>query len=190
MDTKERILEASSELFARQGYTGTGMNEIVAQAGAALGSIYHFFPRGKEELGREAIIRSGALYGELIDSAFVGAPSAARAVGDFFRGAAQHLIDTDYADACPIATVALEVASTNDVLRQATAEVFDGWIVKAAEMLRGAGIARAKARNLAMTMFCLLEGAFILARATRSSAPLEVARIEAMRAVGAALTGR
>jgi AcrR family transcriptional regulator len=190
MDTKERILGASSELFARKGYTGTGMNEIVARADAALGSIYHFFPGGKEELGREVIIRSGALYGELIDAAFVGAPSVDRAIDNFFRGAAQHLIDTDYADACPIATVALEVASTNEVLREATAEVFEGWIAKATEMLRGAGIARAKARDLATVMFCLLEGAFILARATRSAAPLEVARIDAVRAVAAALVAR
>jgi AcrR family transcriptional regulator len=187
--TKERILEASSGLFARQGYSGTGMNQIVAEAEAALGSIYHFFPGGKEELGREAILRSGAFYGELIDAAFAGAQDVARAVDEFFRGAAQHLADTGYADACPIATVALEVASTNDALREATAIVFEDWITKAAEALHAAGITHAQARHLATLMFCLLEGAFLLCRATRSTAPLDIARAHAADAVAGALSG-
>lgn len=38
------------------------------------------------------------------------------------------LVAADYADACPIATVALEVASANDALRQATSEVFSAWV--------------------------------------------------------------
>ena len=58
-ETRERILRASGELFRRQGYMGTGVKQIVAEAGAPFGSIYHFFPGGKEELGAETIRRSG-----------------------------------------------------------------------------------------------------------------------------------
>lgn len=42
-----------------------------------------------------------------------------------FEAAADDLAAADYADACPIGTVALEVASSNEVLRVATAEVFE-----------------------------------------------------------------
>ena len=52
-----------------------------------------------------------------------------------FTGAARTLVETDFADACPIATVALEVASTNDTLRRATSDVFDGWINAATDRL-------------------------------------------------------
>ena len=51
--TKDRIIDSSAELFRRQGYTGTGVKQIVAAASAPFGSIYHFFPGGKEELGAE-----------------------------------------------------------------------------------------------------------------------------------------
>ena len=51
---------------------------------------------------------------------------------DFFDGAAAVLEETDYLDACPIGTVALEVASTNDRLRAATADVFDSWVAAVA----------------------------------------------------------
>jgi hypothetical protein len=53
--------------------------------------------------------------------------------------AAQHLRETDYEDACPIATVALEVWSTSEVMRPACAEVFEGWIESGAERLAQAG---------------------------------------------------
>ena len=69
--TKERIVERSAELFRRQGFAGTGVKQIVAEASAPFGSLYHFFPGGKEQLGEEVIRWSGAIYGQLIDAFFV-----------------------------------------------------------------------------------------------------------------------
>jgi AcrR family transcriptional regulator len=173
--TKDRIVDASAELFRRNGYTGTGVKQIVAAAGAPFGSLYHFFPGGKEQLGEEVIRTSGAMYGLLIGAIFDPAPDVVAAVESFFAGAAETLVQTDYADACPIATVALEVASTNDVLRQATADVFESWIAGGAERFEGAGIAAARARELTIAMLAALEGAFVLCRAMRTTEPLRIA---------------
>src|SRR2546421_10890134 len=106
--TRERIVNASAELFRRQGYNGTGVKQIVAEAQAPFGSLYHFFPGGKEQLGAEVIRWSGGMYGLLLPGVFDPAPDLVTAVEDFFTGAAEHLRETGYADACPIATVALE----------------------------------------------------------------------------------
>ena len=54
-------------------------------------------------------------------------------VSDVFTGAAEVLRQTDYADACPVETVAPEVASTNEPLRQATADVSESWIASGTE---------------------------------------------------------
>ena len=120
-DTRERIVDSSAELFRRQGYNGTGVKQIAAAAAAPFGSLYHFFPGGKEQLGAEVIRTSGAMYMQLFATVVAGAPDAASAIGAFFAGAAETLHETGFADACPIATVALEVASTNEPLRIATA---------------------------------------------------------------------
>ena len=127
-DTRERILDSSGELFRRQGYMGTGVKQIIEEAGAPFGSLYHFFPGGKSELGAETIRRSGFLYGLLFPE-YVG-PDVELGAGvrAFFAGAAETLVETDYADACPIATVALEVSSVDEGLREACADVFDAWI--------------------------------------------------------------
>jgi AcrR family transcriptional regulator len=186
--TKDRIIDSSAELFRRQGYTGTGVKQIVDAANAPFGSVYHFFPGGKEQLGAETIRSSGQRYIQLFATIAMQAPDVLSAVGDFFAGAAETLEETDYADACPIATVALEVASTSEPLREATAEVFDTWITGATEYFATADIPRETARELAFTMLCLLEGAFIFCRAMRTTEPLQVAGASALAAVQAALT--
>jgi AcrR family transcriptional regulator len=185
--TKERIMDSSAELFRRQGYAGTGIKQILAAANAPFGSLYHFFPGGKEQLGAETLRSSGALYAQLFATIAAQAPDVTTAVADFFSGAAETLVETDYADACPIATVALEVASTNEQLREATAEVFESWIAGATAYFAAAGIARQTARELALSMLCLLEGAFIFCRAMRSTEPLHVAGASAVAAVQSAL---
>ena len=45
--TRDRILYATAELFRRQGYAGTGLKQVVAEAQAPFGSLYHHFPGGK-----------------------------------------------------------------------------------------------------------------------------------------------
>lgn len=175
-NTKERILESSSELFRRQGYSATGLKQIVDAANAPFGSIYHFFPGGKAQLGEKVIRSSGALYGELIDFFFGREPDPVKATEAFFQGAAQTLRDTDYADACPIATVALEVASTNERLRLVTGAIFEGWTEMLATRLRSAGLDAVPAREIALTYLAALEGGFLLCRAAKST--------EAMDAVG------
>ncbi len=123
--TRERIVETSAELFRKQGYTATGVKQIVNAAKAPFGSVYHFFPGGKEQLGAEAITVSGAIYEQLIPAVLDPAPDPVTGVRDFFAGAAEHVRETDYADACPIATVALEVSSTSEPMREACAQVFE-----------------------------------------------------------------
>jgi AcrR family transcriptional regulator len=172
--TKDRILDTSAELFRRQGYMGTGLKQLVAEAGAPFGSIYHFFPGGKAELGAETIRRSGELYLQLFVAIAAEAPDAPTAVSDFFNGAAETLEETDYADACPIATVALEVASTNETLRQATADVFESWIDASTAYYTAAGLSEEEARALSFAILSLLEGAFIFSRAMRSTEPMRV----------------
>src|SRR3954447_23500322 len=107
-------MTATADLFRRQGYNGTGVKQIVAEASAPFASLYHFFPGGKEELGAEVIRWSGAMYGLLWLEIVRPERDIARGVRNFFKGAADALVETDYADACPIATVALEVASTSE----------------------------------------------------------------------------
>jgi AcrR family transcriptional regulator len=177
--TRDRILTATNELFRRNGFNGTSIKQITIAAQVPMGSLYHFFPHGKDELAREAIETSGIAYGQLFEIIADEAATLAEAISDFFDGAAAVLEATDFIDICPIGTVAREVASTNDSLREATWNVFDSWITALAARFEAAHIPSPEAKELATTFVAALEGGFMLARAARDTAPL--------RATGAAI---
>lgn len=179
-DTRARIVTAAGTLFRRQGYHGTGLQEIAAGSHARVGSIYHFF-ENKEALAAESIRRSGADFAAMVLALLQsGPPDPVDALGAMFEQAAADLGASDYADACPIATLALEVASTNEPLRAATSDVFEDWLGTLARWCRGIIDDPAAARDLGTIILTGLEGAFILCRAQRTP--------DALLATGRSLT--
>jgi AcrR family transcriptional regulator len=170
--TRNRILDASAALFRERGYAATGMKEIARQADAPFGSIYHFFPGGKSHLAAEVIRQEGVRYLDLIDSLFADRQDLAKALIDAFAGAAEVLASLDFVDVCPIATLALEVASTDEALRIATAQVFQAWQSRLASHFRAFGLDEASAASLAETAICALEGGFMLARSRKDASVL------------------
>ncbi|WP_031482938.1 TetR/AcrR family transcriptional regulator [Streptomyces bicolor] len=174
-DTRTRIQDAATALFRRNGYSGTGLKRIATEAEAPFGSIYHFFPGGKQQLAEETIRTSGAAYGQLVLALLDSVPDPVESITHAFEAAADDLAATDYADACPIATVALEVASTNEVLRVATADVFAEWVRAGEQWFERWVSDRNRARSLAYSLIMMLEGAFVLSRAARDPEPLRVA---------------
>src|SRR3972149_8976232 len=85
--TRERILGVSAEIFRRQGYEGTGLKQIVAAAKVPFGSLYHFFPGGKEQLGAEAIRGSGGQFALLGNAILDASPHIVSGLREIFYGA-------------------------------------------------------------------------------------------------------
>ena len=179
--TRERILYATAELFRRQGYAGTGLKQVVAEAHAPFGSLYHHFPGGKQQLADEVIRAGGAFFQALVTAVYDAESDPEASVRAVFEGAAETLASTDFQDACPITTVALEVASTNDALRRATVDVFEQWTVALTERLGD--------RDRALAVLAALEGAFVLCRAQRTVEPMLAAGEMAAAHVAAFVTG-
>jgi len=174
--TRDRIIDATRDLFMERGYAASGLKEISNAGTAPIGSLYHFFPGGKEELASETLRSAGAAYQSLVEAVFDSEPDIVDGIRSCYDGAAETLRGTDYADACPIATVALEVASTNENLRQVTAEVFESWIESASTRLARGGVDPDRARDLAIVVIAALEGGFLLSRAAKDTAPMAAIR--------------
>jgi AcrR family transcriptional regulator len=188
--TRDRILDTTAELFRERGYAGTGLKAISTSAGAPFGSVYHHFPGGKDELAAAALRRSAAGYAARVGGVLAELPDdVVGAVRHAFDAAARTLEDTDYADACPIATVALEVASTNEPLRQVTAEIFEGWLASLDLLFAAAGADASTARRLATLFLAALEGGFLLCRAAKDPAPMRLLGGSVAATVAAALPG-
>ncbi len=171
-DTRDRLLAAANESFRRHGYHATSLREVTEGADATIGSLYHFFPGGKEALTVAAMTTSGEAYRQLFDVVAGAAPDAATGISDFFEGAAAVLEASGYIDPCPIGTVAREVANTSEAIRTATDRVFESWIEAVAARFETAGLVHDDAEALATTVIAALEGGFVLAHARRDPQPL------------------
>jgi AcrR family transcriptional regulator len=187
-DTRERILDATAELFLQRGFAGTGLKAISTAAAAPFGSLYHHFPGGKDELAAASLRRAADGYAARVGAVVADGPTdLVEAMRHAFDAAATTLVDTDFADACPIATVALEVASTNEPLREVTAEIFDGWLTILDLLFLGAGLDQPTARRLSTLFLAALEGGFLLCRAAKDAEPMRTIGESVAVAVAAAL---
>lgn len=117
-------------------------------------------------------------------------PDIVDAIRAVFDGAAEVLVASDYADACPIATVALEVASTDEELRQVTAAVFEDWLTSMTTRLLTEGIDETTSRELSILFVASLEGGFLLSRAAKDPAPMRTLGSQVAATVARALPGR
>ncbi len=183
LGTRERILQATAELYRRQGMSATGLKQISGAAKAPFGSIYHHFPGGKEAISVEVIRSEGIRYGEFF-GAQLADTNPATGIPQLFESAGRLLQSQDYSEACSIETIALEVASTNEVLRQESATVFENWLTGLARWFGQLDVDEATNRRLAVITLTALEGAFVLCRTLRSVEPI----IAAGQGVQAAVT--
>jgi AcrR family transcriptional regulator len=170
--TRESILTAAAELMRRKGYGAVGMKDIAEASGAPIGSLYHHFRGGKVQIAREALINAGAAYALLIPSIIDGHTDLGEAVDAVFTQAADDMAGTGFANMCPVASVAAEVADTVEELREASAKVFAAWIDGGSAYFASRGLDEWQARQVTLALIGALEGAFVLGRTLRSTEPL------------------
>jgi len=170
--TKESILTAAAELMRRKGYGAVGMKDIAVASGAPIGSLYHHFRGGKVQIAREALINAGHAYALLIPSIVDSYTDLGDAVDAVFAQAAEDMATTGFANMCPVASVAAEVADTVEELRDTSATVFQAWIDGGAAYFAARGLDESEARELTLALIGALEGAFVLARTLQSAEPL------------------
>ncbi len=171
MQTKrDEILDTAGRLLERQGYQATGLNEIIRESGAPKGSLYHYFPEGKQALVVETIARTRDGIAANIEEVMAGHDDPAAAIPAFIRELARRVEALDYCGGGPITAVALEAASTDEMLRLACRDAYRAWRGLFAAKLQPAVGPRAD--RLAGLVLASLEGGIVLARTERSARPL------------------
>jgi TetR/AcrR family transcriptional repressor of lmrAB and yxaGH operons len=182
--TRKKLVDTTAALLRRQGYHATGLSDIVAESGAPRGSLYFYFPGGKDELARAALLASTATWRARVDAATRHARDLGEAIDATVTLLADDLEASGWDNGCPVAAVALE--STSELVQRTVQEHFASWLDTVAERLVALGVAAVPARQLATVVLAAFEGALLLARVARSRAPL-VAVGQALRALVAAM---
>ncbi|CAN5277302.1 TetR/AcrR family transcriptional regulator [soil metagenome] len=173
-DARTRALEAAERLFRTQGYTATGLNQILDESGAPKGSFYFHFPDGKQQLASEVL----GIYGKRVEAGLNAL--AAKHGGDpagYVRAVAKAMAAemeaSGWALGCAAQNFANELTPHDPGFTEAVARTFANWIAVIAEAIRPAYTSRAIAERRAIALLAALEGAKTLARSARSPAPFD-----------------
>ena len=178
-DIREQMVLGAMRLVARRGMHGTSLADVLSQTGAPRGSVYHHFPGGKDELMSAAVELAGDVLLQSLEQ--VRGSDALLVVGRFLDVWRTVLARSEFGAGC--AVLAATVASEPSELQACARQVFQRWHQRLIELLVLGGMPAAAAPDLAMQMVACVEGAVVLCRAERSTAPLEsVAQLLLLRA--------
>ena len=176
---RERILRAAIRLFQQRGFHGVGLAEILAEADAPKGSLYHHFPRGKAQLAIAAIEAIAADYEAAFERLRVRGQSAAEIVRRFARAQAHWLTHNDWQQAGLFSVLVQGFVPEAPELHQALAQVYNRRHQLLARALTEDSVE--DARGLATLALAALDGGMIQAAAVRDPRVLRIAADRAAR---------
>lgn len=162
-----------TEGLQRHGLHGTGLSEVLREAGAPKGVLYHHFPDGKTGLAIASIEESILTITGWLDVALEKYPDPLEAIERWVRAASRRLGETDFEYGCPLATISLESTSADVEVRAALARAFATLRARIADALAAAGTPHAE--GMAVLIVATYEGGLLQARVANSTAPLQLA---------------
>jgi AcrR family transcriptional regulator len=172
---RERMVISAALLIRERGAQPTAIADVLEHSGAPRGSAYHYFPGGRTQLLCEAIDYAGEYIAQKIDTGATGLD----VLDDLIAGYRKQLIQTDYRAGCPVLAVAVEAGDpakhdqSAPVIARAAA-AFARWNELIARQLIADGVSAQRAEELAMLTTTAIEGAIVVARASRDVKPLDV----------------
>ena len=175
---RDAIVDAAVALFRRQGFSGTGLSDIVEKSGAPKGSLYHYFPDGKTSIAEEAVREAGRRVADTARKLAGQTSSAGELLVAHAKLLAGWMEHSGFRDGCPITTVLLEMAPGHPAITAAGRESYAARVQVMTERLMADGLPAKRAERLATLCTAALQGALIQARVEKSSAPILAAAEE------------
>jgi AcrR family transcriptional regulator len=172
---RERMVISAALLIRERGAHPTAIADVLEHSGAPRGSAYHYFPGGRTQLLCEAIDYAG----EYIATKITKAESGLDALDRLFADYRKQLLKSDFRAGCPVVAVTVEAgdpakpdAATAVIERAAAA--FSRWTDLITTRLISDGVPKKRAAELAMLTTTSVEGAIVVARASRDVTALDL----------------
>ncbi|MGW6525046.1 TetR/AcrR family transcriptional regulator [Streptomyces sp. NPDC054962] len=171
--SRERIVAGAADMISRRGLSATSIREMAKHARAPLGSTYHYFPEGKQQLATEAVQFTGEWVARSLRKELEAGPAAGLAA--FLGLWRKVVVDSDFHAGCPVLAVAIEEPPAEEIppALAAAAEVFERWETLLASSLQEHGAEAGQATQLATLIVAAVEGTVAMCRARRSTEPLD-----------------
>ncbi|MDT5091369.1 MAG: hypothetical protein QOH60_732 [Mycobacterium sp.] len=169
------MIRSAALLIRERGAHATAISDVLQHSHAPRGSAYHHFPGGRAQLIGEAVDFAG----EYVAARISGGASAIDVLDTLIASYRQQLLESDFRAGCPVVAVAVEAgepdaSAATATLIERTAAAFARWNDLIALRLMAEGNSLGRSEELAMLMTTSIEGAIIVARASRDVKPLDL----------------
>lgn len=155
------VLPALGEVFREHGFAGASLAIISARTGLGKGSLYHFFPGGKDEMAEAVLAHIDQWFEANVFAPLREDHDARTAIGHMLT-ATEHYFQSGNR-VCVVGVFAL--GDTRDRFAAAVAGYFARWTDALADALERTGRDATAARGMAEDAVGGLQGALVLARA-------------------------
>jgi TetR/AcrR family transcriptional regulator, transcriptional repressor for nem operon len=169
--TADRLAFAAMKLFLEKGYGSTSVQDILREAKANAGSLYHAFPTKQDVLLRVLRLYREGIEPMLLDPAWEGVEDPIARIFALLARYRAALEITDCSYGCPIGSLALELHEPDPPVRELLAANFEGWVKGVQACLDAAsGRLPPNTDTHALSRFILtvMEGGVMQARTHRS----------------------
>ena len=157
---KADVIPLLAEVFREHGYEGATLSRINARTGLGRGSLYHFFPGGKEDMAAAVLAEIDTWFEQHVFEPLRRADEPERAIEQMFDAVMTYFHSGGRV--CLIGAFAL-----TDARERFAAEVagyFSRWIEALANAMRQAGVVENMAAALAEDTVLGIQGAIVIAR--------------------------
>lgn len=139
LPTRDRLVFAAMKLFGEKGYLSTSVQDILREAGANAGSLYHAFPTKQDVLVAVLDLYRQGIEPMLLAPAWEGVTDPVEKVFALLAAYRGMLQATDCLYGCPIGSIALELHEPDPPVRELLSANFNGWIAHVERCLVEAG---------------------------------------------------
>jgi len=169
--TADRLVFAAMKLFLEKGYGSTSVQDILREAKANAGSLYHAFPTKQDVLLAVLGLYRDGIGPMLLAPAWEGVEDPVERIFALLAQYRRALEITDCAYGCPIGSLALELHEPDPPVRELLATNFDGWVEAVKGCLDQAGDrlpAGTDTRALGQFILTVMEGGVMQSRTHRT----------------------
>lgn len=163
MSRRDQLVAHMSQSIRENGVAASTVEHVLEASDVTAGSMYHFFPDGKESLAVAAVEAAGAEGAALLATVMEGSADPTHGTEVFFTALATEMEKTDYRYGCPVGVPSTEAAGI-EAVRTAGASAFQSWIDVIADALEDRGFTSDRAQSAARFVVAAYEGASTVAR--------------------------
>lgn len=172
LSSRESLIEAATDLFQRQGYFATGVNDILAVTGLPKGSFYHHFKGGKVDLAATCVESLCDQVVAYIDRANQSQLEVAEVFDLFVIQSERWLQRNNWSGGSLFSTLSHEATADDMALRKSLKESYQRIQSGFTQLLSERGLEQARAEVFSLNILLAFEGALSLSAATQEIRPL------------------